>query len=179
MITRAQRRRPRQRGAAMVEGIVVMTTMLVFLGLILFAGKAYGAKVDQSAKVRSDVLYYASHACEVMPDDADEVNPTSTAIGAADDAAVTSDSDTSLATSRAATIDQDYDYALERTWNMASSSAERSVDGEAIVDLRRMPVTTRVKTTSYVACNERSYDGMWMGLADFGVSWVKSGGGIF
>lgn len=172
--TQKKMRRRAERGAAMLEGIVVITTMLVFLGMIVFAGKAYGAKIDQAAQVRSDVLYYASHGCGELPE-----NASATSTGGDEGAAVTPDAETSEATSRAAKIGGNETSALERKWNMATSSAERTVDGEAIVDLKKVAISTRVKTDSWVACNEKTYGDMWTGLVDFGVDWVKSGAGVF
>ena len=157
----------------MIEGIVVISTMLVFLGMIVFVGKAYGAKIDQAARVRSDVLYYASHGCAELPEDA-----SATSTGPAESAAVTPDAETAEATSRADRIGGNETHALERTWNLAASSAERMVGGEAIVDLKKVALSTRVKTDSYVACNEKTYGDMWTGLVDFGVDWVKSGAGV-
>ena len=56
--------RSRTRGAAMVEAIVVMGTMLVFLGMNLWAYKAYGGKIDAMNSTRRDALYFASQTCE-------------------------------------------------------------------------------------------------------------------
>jgi hypothetical protein len=56
--------RAKQRGAAMIEAIVIMCTMLVFLGMNTWAFRAYGGKIDQMASTRRDALYYASHNCE-------------------------------------------------------------------------------------------------------------------
>jgi len=58
------KRRGSQRGAAMVEGIVVIMTMLTFLGMNLWAVKAFGGKLDQATAVRRDVMFYATHNCE-------------------------------------------------------------------------------------------------------------------
>jgi hypothetical protein len=57
-------KRAKKRGAAMVEAIVIMGTMLVFLGMNTWAFKAYGGKIDQMSSTRRDALYYASHNCE-------------------------------------------------------------------------------------------------------------------
>ena len=56
-------RRARSRGAAMVEGVIVISTMLVFLGAIVYTRKSYGMKLDLQQQTRSNVLYYASHGC--------------------------------------------------------------------------------------------------------------------
>jgi hypothetical protein len=56
--------RAKKRGAAMVEAIVIMCTMLVFFGMNLWAFRVYGGKLDQMSSTRRDALYYASHNCE-------------------------------------------------------------------------------------------------------------------
>ena len=63
--TRAKTRRTleRVRGAAMVESVIVISTLLVFMGLIVFMRKSYGAKLDIQQTTRANVLYYASHGC--------------------------------------------------------------------------------------------------------------------
>ena len=66
-------RRTKARGAAMVEAIVIMCTMLVFLGMNTWAYRAYGGKIDQMNSTRRDALYYASHNCEKkLGDDPDD-----------------------------------------------------------------------------------------------------------
>ena len=54
----------RRRGAAMVEGIVVMSAMLGFLGLISGVEHAYATKLQTQQRTRSSTLYTASHACD-------------------------------------------------------------------------------------------------------------------
>lgn len=46
----------------MAEGIVVMSVILGFLGLIFGTGKAYQMKLDKQQGTRSDALYTCSHA---------------------------------------------------------------------------------------------------------------------
>ena len=64
MIALVGSKRAKARGAAMVEAIVIMCTMLVFLGMNTWAFKAYGGKIDQMSSTRRDALFYASHDCE-------------------------------------------------------------------------------------------------------------------
>lgn len=64
MMNRSQKRQRRaRRGAAMVEAIVIAVTMFTFLGMNLFAVKAYGGKLDQATQVRRDIMYRATHNC--------------------------------------------------------------------------------------------------------------------
>ena len=48
----------------MAEGIIVVTTLLVFFGLVIFTRDAYVGKLDQQAIARRDALFFASHNCE-------------------------------------------------------------------------------------------------------------------
>ena len=48
----------------MAEGIIVISVMLGFLGLIVWVRMAYGTKLDYQQLTRSTTLYSASHACE-------------------------------------------------------------------------------------------------------------------
>ena len=48
----------------MIEGVIAISTMLIFLGLIMWTRQAYGMKLDMQQRTRSDTLYFASHACE-------------------------------------------------------------------------------------------------------------------
>src|SRR5262245_60829309 len=59
-----RRRRARARGAAMVEAVIVLSTMLVFLGLIVWTRNSYAMKMDLQQDTRATSLYYASHACK-------------------------------------------------------------------------------------------------------------------
>src|SRR5262245_18554497 len=52
-----------ERGAAMVEAVIVVSTMLVFMGIIVFTRRAYGMKLDLQQWTRANALDYASHAC--------------------------------------------------------------------------------------------------------------------
>lgn len=62
--TKRMRSRRQKRGAAMVEAIVIMGTMLVFFGMNMWAYKAYGGKIDVQNSTRRDALYFASQTCE-------------------------------------------------------------------------------------------------------------------
>ena len=188
-------KRTKQRGAAMVEGIVVITMMLVVLGMVLFAYAAWGGKIDQAHQTRSSVLYYASHGCtgEQMPeDDAKLPNGTLPATVPADEPGA-SPADVTTPQVDDDADDEAYAHAtrekpaIERNWNMAYSDAEMTVSASAIVNLQKFPLEAKVKTRSVVGCNERNYhssddkeeQGYFNALWDFMVAYGRSRGGIF
>lgn len=167
----------------MAEGIIVITTMLVFLGTTVFASRAYGGKVDQMTDTRKDALFYASHHCDKEAPASQGTTPVAgTANGAGGN---TGDIDavggrlqngSGLATSS----------ATSRDWNMSQSS--RSGTAEALasqnmtptqgITLGRVLLTANIATTSYVGCNEARYDNNWTALFEFGWDFLKSGAGV-
>jgi hypothetical protein len=58
------RARARFRGAAMVEGAVVMPVLLMFLPLMTYIKLSYDAKLHNQSMTRTDVAYHAAHNCE-------------------------------------------------------------------------------------------------------------------
>lgn len=172
-------KRSKQRGAAMIEGIVVMTVMLVFLGMMTWAERAYAAKIDQMSATRSDVLFWASHSCETAPPADDPA--TVPAFGAESDTPIaTADADTTTADSVSAQLPSDNGGAAElvRHWNMASTERATDVEGSAIVNLEKQKLSTHVHTQSWVACNEKSYGGDYKALAEFLWALPKNGAGL-
>jgi hypothetical protein len=159
----------------MVEGIVIMTTMLVFLGTNVWAAKAYGGKLDQASETRRDVLYYASHACEAtVPGSA--VNSSGQAI----DPTGSSDA-LSRAANQAGQTGNGAGAAVNRSWNTASEFKETTVSGYAVVTTpspQRSPLSATLRTGSWATCNEKRYDRAWSALFEFGWSFLKSGAGL-
>lgn len=190
-----KRARKNERGAAMVEGIVVITSMLFVLGMVLWAYAAWGAKIDQAHQTRSSVLYYASHGCGDKTMSEEELAIAAgghPAMGGTDESGVApkdvtaSPPDTSdpafAEANAAATREQP---ALARHWNMATSVAETKVSGTAIVNLQKFPLETTVKTSSTVACNEKNYGGnaeeeagYFDQLWNFMINYAKTRGGV-
>ncbi len=148
----------------MVEGIVVISGMLVFFGLVVGVRNAYGAKLDLQQGTRSNVLYSASHACQggggnlglSMP--AGATNGPTGGFG-------------SVATS----------------WNVASQGPVTAnipwtivIDngGGGPISYQHKGITTTASAVSTCVCNEPSYQS---GLTDwftFGINLFKSGGGF-
>jgi hypothetical protein len=131
----------------MVEAIVIMVTMLVFLGMNLFAVKAYGGKLDQATAVRRDVMYYATHNCKVNnADDPDTYT------------------DPALRSAGGATGDggfvQDVLAMIQglggggATAGMASGTkGSVPVTGSAVIWIQKRALTANLQSSSWVVCN--------------------------
>lgn len=137
----------------MVEAIVIMLTMLTFLGMNLFAVKAYGGKLDQSTAVRRDVMYYATHNCAVN-NNSDPDTYT----------------DPSLRSSGGATGNGGFIQdiaALVQTIagrgslesGTATGTKGGTVTGDAVVWTSKRFMTSTMRTSSSVVCNEKPYYG--------------------
>lgn len=170
--------RSRKRGAAMPEAIIVITVLLVFLGMITWAQRAYAAKIDQANATRSDVLFYASHSCEQGPPGEDTETGPAFEHHDHDTPIATGSEDTTTADTLAGALPAEGPGALKRDWNMASTMREQTVDGSAIVDLEKKKLSTHVKTQSWVACNEKNYGGNWTDLAQFVWDMKDNGAGL-
>ena len=186
-------RRRHQRGAAMVEGIVVMTTMLVFLGMNVWAENVYGGKLDQANSTRRDVLYYASHACENQngADPDTYTQPQLRGIAGPARAAeatgvppANSDLDTRAGgLNDTAVGGGGLNGAVERSWNSASGGkGGTSITGSVLVGqnsilVSRTPLVATVTTNSYVTCNEKAYNNQWTAFFEFGWDFLKTLGG--
>jgi hypothetical protein len=169
--------RASRRGAAMLEGVIAMSSMVVFLGLISFTRGAYGEKLDQMSSTRRDALYFASNGCEggAPPNTqtaSDGTSPLTAGTEEADNVA------SKLRSSEQGGVD--------RSWNMARTTRSSQVGGNASVDrgggrinLQRTPLTSDIETTSELACNERVYDNQWTALFSFAIDFAKSGAGAF
>lgn len=160
----------------MVEGIVIMTTMLVFLGTNVWAAKAYGGKLDQASETRRDVLYYASHDCE----ESLQASQVAQSGGAIDGAGGTSDALDNGA-NKASPANPGLTSAVNRSWNSASTSKESDVSLYAVITtprIERSGLSAHLKTGSWATCNEKRYDNPWTALFQFGWDFLKSGAGL-
>ncbi len=161
----------------MIESVVVISTMLIFLGLIMWMRQAYGMKLDMQQKTRSDVLYFASHACEETGGGIGQGGAGGTVPGANPAAGAANAS--GLPDSPAAS----------RSWNSASGSLSNTANGQAIWDQNangqggsinygKMPLASSVKAASACTCNEKKYKSQLLAWAQFGMNMVRSGGGF-
>lgn len=166
------------RGAAMIEGVIVVTTMLVFLGLIVWTRQAYGMKLDLQQQTRSNVLYYASHGC--------------TGAGGHSQIGGTVNNEEAAATEKIADKAKLPEAsAASRTFNTASSSAnstsnwqtvwDKNAEGgqDSSINLQKQGLSRPVSAASKVTCNEKRYNSQWTAWFEFGVDWVGRGlGGV-
>lgn len=173
-MTRAFPKRSRTRGAALVEASVVIPTLLVFLGLIVYVHKSYDSKMNKQMGTRASVLYYASHGCEgAAPEstvpivDAPNPNDDPASQGKADKAAGKLD-----ANSRA---------GLDRRMNLVRAQpADTDLSPTHIVrDGQSHFLSRKIKAASEVACNEKRYDSSWTSVFQFIGGYARSGGGLF
>jgi hypothetical protein len=171
-------RRGSKRAAAMVESIIVISTMLIFLGLIVWTRQAYGMKLDMQQRTRSDTLYYASHGCENTGGGIGTAGGGGTIPGGGGPAA--------NAAGKANLPDS---AAVGRSWNSASGSLSANVSAQAVWDQNarggnasisygNLPLSANVSAASAVACNEKKYDSQLTAWFKFGVDFIKSGGGV-
>lgn len=180
-IVRRFRNRSGNRGAAMAEGIIVIATMLVFLGTTVFASRAYGGKVDQMTETRKDALFYASHHCDKQ---APQSQNTGGVPGTANGAGNGNTGDLDAVSGRLqGGLPQT--SATSRDWNMSQSSRSGTQTAQASINtsptglnLQRILLTSNISTTSYVGCNEQRYDNNWTALFEFGWDFLKSGAGV-
>lgn len=176
----------------MVEGIVVMTTMLMFLGLNLWAEKVYGGKLDQASSTRRDVLYYASHGCEET-NSVDVDNYTTDTLKGISGSAINADSlnvpppDTARdrvgGNFNNSPAGQGISGAVSRDWNTASGGkGPQNVNGSAVIGegsifVKKRALSVDLGTNSWAACNEKKYDNQWTAFFQFSWDFLKRGAG--
>lgn len=161
----------------MVEGILVISTFLVFLGLIVYTRKSYVAKLDMQQNTRSATLYYASHGCSGDPGEA-----TMGSGGVVEGGSEKADN-----AARKSNIPSK--AAVNRSWNTASSKLEGTVKWQAVwdknaergekghIDLQKNDLSRKITAESYVTCNEKKYDSQWTAWIQFAADFFKTGGG--
>ena len=184
--TKTTTKKPRnhKRGAAMVEGIVVMTTMLVMLGMNMFAYRAYGGKVDQMTSTRRDVLYYASHACETQNNRDPDTYTTASLRGLTGQARSSETPGVGQlpAGSPQGTPAPAGNGNVDRTLNTASGGKQGQVLGSALhgngtVFVLPNLLRANVATNSWATCNEKRYDNQWTALFQFGWNFLRTAAG--
>lgn len=176
---RRARRRAGARGAAMIESVIVITTMLVFLGLIVWTRKAYGMKLDLIQQAQSDTLYFASHGCDNAGGGIGQIGGGGTVPG-----------DDGAAANAAAKTGLPDATAVNRTWNTATGSLRGSASWQAVwdhnangqngsIELKKETLTANVSAASAMTCNERQYSSQLTAWFQFGIDFLKNGGGVF
>lgn len=155
----------------MVEGIVVISVMLCFIGLIVWARKVWGARIDDQMETRSTVLNAASHACE----DEGQAGDTGASLPAAA-AGGGGDAPKAMKTST--------------SWNVAKADRTDAVSWQAIfdknaasnpgggIDLYKYTLSANVRGYSNSVCNEPKYDSQLIAWAEYGLKFVTNIGGF-
>jgi hypothetical protein len=174
------RRRPRAgaRGAALAESVIVISTMLIFLGLIVWTRQAYGMKLDLQQRTRSDTLYFASHGCEDTGGGIGQPGGGGTVPG-----------DTGPAEGAAAKTGLPDSAPVTRSWNDASASLNATVSWQAIwdqnangssapINLQKKALVSNVSAGSQMTCNEKKYSSQLTAWFQFGLDFLKNGGGV-
>jgi hypothetical protein len=163
-------RKSAKRGAAMVEAIVIMGTMLVFLGMNTWAFKAYGGKIDQMNSTRRDALYWASHSCEKgLGNDPDKYT-------VADLRGNNASGGSSM--NLMGIIDAIRGKGFDFFGTGRSTKGPIAVAGTALTKVGangavKSPLSANLKTASAVGCNEKPLGEGIMALLNMGWQFVK------
>jgi hypothetical protein len=176
----------------MVEGIVVMTTMLVFLGMNIWAENVYGGKLDQANSTRRDVLYYESHGCEEANATDDDTYTQRTLSGISGAAKSGENLNVPPPDQTRDRVGGNFDGsragegingAVSRSWNTASGGkGPQNVSGSALVGensilVKKKALSVNLGTNSFSACNEKTYNNQWTAFFQFSWDTLKRGAG--
>ncbi|MFO0736965.1 MAG: hypothetical protein U0270_13850 [Labilithrix sp.] len=157
----------------MIEGVIVVATMLVFMGLITYTRQSYGSKLDLQMQTRANTLYFASHGCEGAGNGA----------SAAPGGAVPGDNPAQGPANKSSLPDK---AAASRNLNTASAAANGNVSFQAVWDnnngkgglaLGKHTGGRSISAASKVTCNEKMYENQWLAWAQFGMDFAKKLGG--
>lgn len=151
----------------MVEGIVVMVVMLAFLGMNMWAYKAYGGKLDQAGATRRDALHHASHNCDEQSPEfdtyADPSLRSSGTTGASGETVGVSGGDPSVDQGLARSQGAGQSPGAARSGGMTTADRRGQISGAAIVwtngGIGKNTMTTPLHTKSFVWCNQKRHDG--------------------
>lgn len=147
-------KRSTRRGAAMVEAVVIMCTMLTFLGMNMFAVKAFGGKLDQTTSARRDVMYYATHNCkENNGSDPDTYTDPQLrgAGGATGNGGFVQDLKALFQTVAGG--------GSLQAGTATGTKGSNTLTGEAVVWTSKRYLTSSMRSSSSVICNEKPYYG--------------------
>lgn len=167
------RARRRQRGAAMAEAAIVMTTLLVFLGVIIWTRNSYGMKLDMQQQTRSSSLYYSSHGCS-----GDKGGAGAETTGTVQDSSP--QAETAAKKSNVAGSD-----VASRKYNTATAKKTAKSAWAAVwdpnagagrgMDVKKQGLSRTVEASSRVTCNEPEYDSGWKDWFNFGTRFISGG----
>jgi hypothetical protein len=160
----------------MIEGVIVISTMLVFMGLIVYMRKAYGMKLDLQQTTRSNVLYYASHGCTGSQGNTTEATGSSSGSREVENVAKKSNVPSKAVASR--------------KWNTASATAGGTASWQTVwdtnaqkgggaINLQKQKLGRSITAASTVTCNEKKYDSQWTAWYQFAADFASRGfGGV-
>lgn len=158
----------------MIEAVIVISTMLIFMGLIVWTRQAYGMKLDMQQQTRSNTFYYASQGCT---GGAPSGGAIPTQAGPVDNVA--------------GQANLPGGEAVKRSWNTASGSLTGTANWQATFDQNarggnggsisygKMPLASKVSAATAVTCNEPEYASQATAWFKFGLSMFRSGGDLF
>jgi hypothetical protein len=170
----------------MVEGMVVMSVMVGFLGLIMGAKSAYEAKLYRQQGTRATTLYLASHACEdnggggytgpgsaTASSGAGEGGDVQQAPGATNVPPARSTGTSTTKWNSAKTTDHQ-----DMTWTWVAD--QNASNPNSNMNFQRKSVTTTVDASSFSVCNEKDYrnSNFLSDMFSYGKSLITSGGGF-
>lgn len=172
-LRRRLRNRIGSRGAAMVEGIIVISVMLTFLGLITWTRHAYWTKLDLQQKTRSDALFYASSGCKNKGGGNSNSAPGGVA-GA------------TPSTGLANRMGGDAASVASQSWGKVTAIENRTVLGfysvnpvpAGNINYVKWPFKSDVNASSYLICNEPKYGNVLVAAIQFAIQMGRTGGGI-
>ncbi len=166
-------RRRRARGAAMVEAVIVLSTMLVFLGTIVWTRNSYATKLDMQQGTRSSSLYYASHGCSGKSEANASMERSGTVPDSspqAENAAKKSNAPGAVVASRA------LNTALAKATGQSSFQAVWDANGgQGGINLAKQALSRRIEASSKVTCNEQAFPSKWQDWFQFGVQFITGG----
>jgi Flp pilus assembly protein TadG len=171
-------RRARARGAAMIEAVIVLSTMLVFLGLIMWTRNSYGMKLDMQQSTRSSSLYYAAHGCKGDRGAASS-DEGGTVLDSSDEASNVAKKAKIPAAAAASRV---YNTARAKLSGKSSFMAVWDASGGKGLDLKKQALSRTVTAESKVTCNELSFGGGWQDWLSVGLGFITgnlSGAGGF
>ena len=180
-VLRRSKTRSNARGAALVEAAVAIPVMLIFLGTTMFAHASYDEKLAQQASTRSEVLYHASHSCEEQAprEMANQLGANnSTGTSKSQQESDTSGGEGGKADQAAGKLRDSEQQGVSRSWNLVKTHRQKTVNGSAVEDRKRVSLTREVAADSEVACNEKRFDNSWTAIFGFIKSYAQSGAGI-
>ena len=156
----------------MIEGVIVMTTMVVFLGLIVWTRNSYAMKLDLQQSTRSSSLYYAAHGCS-----GDKGGATSEQTGTvpdgspeAENVAKKSDISGNAVASRSLNT-----AAAKLSGKSSWATVWDANAGKGEIDLKKQGLNRTIDASSKVTCNEPAYDNSWKDWFTFGTRFVSGG----